>query len=106
MLRACDGIEIPTVPDGSKSIWAQYSILARNEDHRSKLQAKLKEGGVPTAIYYPTPLHLQTAFAFMGYRKGAFPVSEDYSQRVFSLPMHPYLTPAEQEKVAFLLKWA
>ena len=105
MLRACDGIEIPTVPDGSKSIWAQYSILARNEDHRSRLQAKLKEGGVPTAIYYPKPLHLQTAFAFMGYRKGAFPVSEDYSQRVFSLPMHPYLTPAEQEKVASLLKW-
>ena len=105
MLRACDGIEIPTVPDGSKSIWAQYSILARNEDHRSRLQAKLKEGGVPTAIYYPKPLHLQTAFAFMGYRKGAFPISEDYSQRVFSLPMHPYLTPAEQEKVASLLKW-
>lgn len=104
LLRACDGIEIPTVPDGSKSIWAQYSILARNEDHRSKLQAKLKEGGVPTAIYYPTPLHLQTAFAFMGYRKGAFPVSEDYSQRVFSLPMHPYLTLAEQEKVASILR--
>jgi UDP-2-acetamido-2-deoxy-ribo-hexuluronate aminotransferase len=104
MLRACDGIMIPTVPDGSKSIWAQYSVLARNEDHRSRLQAKLKEGGVPTAIYYPKPLHLQTAFAFMGYRKGAFPVSEDYSQRVFSLPMHPYLTAAEQEKVASLLK--
>ena len=104
MLRACEGIKIPTVPDGSKSIWAQYSVLARNEDHRSRLQAKLKEGGVPTAIYYPKPLHLQTAFAFMGYRKGAFPVSEDYSQRVFSLPMHPYLTAAEQEKVASLLK--
>jgi UDP-2-acetamido-2-deoxy-ribo-hexuluronate aminotransferase len=106
MLRACDGIEIPTVPEGTKSIWAQYSVLARNEDHRSRLQAKLKEGGVPTAIYYPKPLHLQTAFAFMGYRKGAFPVSEDYSQRVFSLPMHPYLTAAEQMKVASLLKLA
>jgi UDP-2-acetamido-2-deoxy-ribo-hexuluronate aminotransferase len=55
-------------------------------------------------VYYPTPLHLQTAFAFMGYRKGAFPVSEDYAHRVFSLPMHPYLTPAEQEKVASLLR--
>ena len=44
------------------SAWAQYSVLAKDETHRTELQDKLKEAGIPTAIYYPKPLHLQTAF--------------------------------------------
>jgi len=93
----------PYIPAGYKSAWAQYSILAKNEKHRSTLQAKLKDAGVPTAIYYPKPLHLQTAFAYLGYRQGNFPISEDCASRIFSLPMHPYLPGEDQQRIARLL---
>jgi dTDP-4-amino-4,6-dideoxygalactose transaminase len=86
-------------------VWAQYSILAKDENHRSELQARLKEAGVPTAIYYPKPLHLQTAFQALGYKPGDFPVSEDVASRIFSIPMHPYLSQEDQEGLPkFLLK--
>jgi len=51
----------------------------------------LKAVGVPTAIYYPKPLHLQTVFADLGYKMGDLPVSEDIASRIFAVPMHPYL---------------
>ena len=90
----------PSIPAGLKSAWAQYSILASDEGHRTELQAKLKDSAIPTAIYYPKPLHLQTAFKPLGYKEGDFPISEDCASRIFSLPMHPYLTISEQEKIA------
>jgi UDP-2-acetamido-2-deoxy-ribo-hexuluronate aminotransferase len=93
----------PYIPALYKSSWAQYSILAKDEKHRSKLQAKLKDAGVPTAIYYPKPLHLQTAFSYLGYRQGDFPVSEDCASRIFSLPMHPYLPGEDQKRIVHLL---
>ena len=65
---------------------------------------KLKEAGIPTAIYYPKPLHLQTAFSYLGYRQGEFPVSEYVSERIFSLPMHPYLDQDAQLEIARVLK--
>lgn len=95
---------VPEIPAGYKSAWAQYSVLADNEAHRSQLQDRLKQNGIPTAIYYPKPLHLQTAFAFLGYRKGEFPHSEASSRRIFSLPMHPYLTKDEQDRIVTLLE--
>ena len=64
----------------------------------------MEEAGIPTAIYYPKPLHLQTAFGSLGYRAGDFPFSEDYAQRIFSLPMHPYLTADEQDKIGSILE--
>jgi len=94
------GITRPFVPHGYKSAWAQYSVLAGGEQQRAELQNNLKEAGVPTAIYYPQPLHLQSAFSSLGYKKGDFPISEDCARRIFSLPMHPYLTEAEQQKIA------
>ncbi len=93
----------PLVPKGYKSAWAQYSILARNGNHRSLIQAKFEKNGIPTAIYYPKPLHLQTAFSHLGYREGDFPISEDCAYRILSLPMHPYLQPDEQDRIASLL---
>ncbi len=86
----------PYIPAGHKSIWAQFSLLARDERQRAALMKRLQDNGIPTAIYYPTPLHLQTAFSALGYKKGDFPVSEDCSERIFSLPMHPYLTEKDQ----------
>ncbi len=93
----------PSVPEGMKSVWAQYSILARDERHRAAAQTALKAAGIPTAIYYPKPLHLQTAFAMLGHKAGDFPASEDIARRIFSLPMHPYLSEEEQEKITEVL---
>ncbi len=92
-------IQTPFIPPEIKSAWAQYSILAKDEEHRSEIQAKLKKEGIPTAIYYPKPLHLQTAFAYLGYKEGDFPVSESASQSIVSLPMHPYLESEDQKKI-------
>jgi dTDP-4-amino-4,6-dideoxygalactose transaminase len=104
LLGGLKWVTTPQVPAGSTSVWAQYSLLAKDEEHRTRLQEGLKQAGVPTAVYYPKPLHLQTAFAHLGYREGDFPKSEDASRRVFSLPMHPYLKPEEQETIARVIR--
>jgi dTDP-4-amino-4,6-dideoxygalactose transaminase len=93
----------PVIPSGCQSVWAQYSLLAADEAQRTAFMDRLKTAGIPTAIYYPKPLHLQTAFAGLGYKPGDFPVSEDYAKRIFSLPMHPYLSIDDQEKIARVL---
>ena len=92
-------VEPPKIPEGIVAAWAQYSVLARDAAHRAELLKRLKEASIPWAIYYPKPLHLQTAFQDLGHEPGAFPVSESCAQRIFSLPMHPYLTTADQERV-------
>ena len=99
LLSKKTNLVLPQIPDGLLSAWAQYSILATDEEHRASLQGTLKEAGIPTAIYYPKPLHLQTAFSSLGYGEGSFPVCEDFASRIFSLPMHPYLTREQQEQI-------
>lgn len=94
----------PHIPEGYLSGWAQYSLLAKDENHRAALLKKLQDNSIPTAVYYPKPLHVQTAFAYLHYKTGDFPVSEDFARRIFSLPMHPYLTESEQIKIADVLK--
>jgi dTDP-4-amino-4,6-dideoxygalactose transaminase len=96
-------IKIPSVPPGATSAWAQYSLLATDESQRTEIQHNLKEAGIPTAIYYPQPLHLQSAFSSLSYQKGDFPISEDCARRIFSLPMHPYLTEEDQNKIAHVI---
>jgi UDP-2-acetamido-2-deoxy-ribo-hexuluronate aminotransferase len=93
----------PQIFNEMQSVWAQYSILARDEKHRSNLQEALKQQDIPTAVYYPKPLHLQTAFSFLGYEEGDFPVSEDCAKRIFSIPMHPYLEKTDQEQIAEII---
>lgn len=88
--------KVPHIPDGLMSAWAQYSLVT---DKRESYLSKLKELGIPTAIYYPRPLHLQTAFSHLGYRQGDFPVAEHMSDRIFSLPMHPYLVQGDQDRI-------
>lgn len=84
-------VQIPArVPD-STSAWAIYAILVNSEAERTALQASLRGSGVPTAIYYPRPLHLQPAYA--GAHDGtALRVSEDLSRRIMALPIHPDLS--------------
>jgi UDP-2-acetamido-2-deoxy-ribo-hexuluronate aminotransferase len=99
LLRGSSDIELPLIPGGYKSAWAQYSILLQDEELRKSCQQRLAEAGIPAAVYYPKPLHLQTAFTNLGYREGDFPVSESASKRILSLPMHPYLSEEDQEKI-------
>jgi len=103
LLSPCAMLHVPYVPEGYKSVWAQYSLLAENPESRAHIQESLKKAGIPTAVYYPKPLHLQTAFAGLGYKEGDFPISEDTSNRIFSLPMHPYLKENEIERICSII---
>lgn len=94
-----DKVIVPKIPKGYTSSWAQYSILTENEKHRQNIIEKLKYKGIPTAIYYPKPLHLQKVNEDLGYKTGDFPISEDTSKRILSLPMHPYLKDEEIEEI-------
>ena len=91
-----DTVITPQVPAHCKSAWAQYSILS---DHRDSLLESMKAAGIPSAIYYPKPLHLQKAFGYLGYQRGAFPICENVADRIFSLPMHPYLSQEDQNRI-------
>jgi UDP-2-acetamido-2-deoxy-ribo-hexuluronate aminotransferase len=91
-----DIVEVPYVDPESTSVWAQYSVQSAK---KAAIQEKLKLEGVPTAVYYPLPLHLQGAFAHLKYQRGDFPVSERTSQLIFSLPMHPYMGDAELKRI-------
>jgi len=93
-------VETPYVAPECVSVWAQYSVRS---DRRAALQEKLKNAGIPTAIYYPLPLHLQGAFAHLGHKPGDFPISEGIAGRIFSLPMHPYLQVAVQDHIVEVL---
>ena len=91
---ASNRIAIPRVIDGATSTWAQYTLQAED---RAKFQADLKAAGVPTAVYYPIPLSKQKAYAH--YPSAPTPVSEALSGKVVSLPMHPYIDAATQDRV-------
>ena len=91
------------IPNKFESVWAQYSILADNNEHRKLIMKELNKNEIPTAIYYPKPLHWQTAFKALGYKIGDFPISENISNRIFSLPMHPYLSNEAIGKITSIL---
>jgi len=86
---------VPTVLDGCVSTWAQYTVRAPGKD-RGAVLGRLKEKGVPTAIYYPKPLHRQTAYRHFPVAGNGLPVSDRVAQDVFSLPMHGYLGADDQ----------
>jgi dTDP-4-amino-4,6-dideoxygalactose transaminase len=90
-------VRVPRVPDGYQSSWACYSVL---HDQRDALVAHLREHGVPTAIYYPIPLHQQQAYRDLGYAPGSLPVAESCAKRIFSLPIHAYLSEQHLEAVS------
>lgn len=91
-------VQVPVrVPD-SESAWAIYAILLKDPAERAPLQARLKDRGVPSAIYYPLPLHKQPAYR--DHHDGtALPVSEDLAQRILALPIHPELTDDDVARV-------
>jgi UDP-2-acetamido-2-deoxy-ribo-hexuluronate aminotransferase len=86
----------PRVLPGNTHVYAQYTIRVAE---RERVANALKAQGIPTAVYYPKCLHEQPVFAGLGYRWGDFPEAERASREVLSLPMHPYLTEREQDRV-------
>ena len=98
-----DVVATPSLPEGFGSSWAQYTLRLKDKTQRDSLQAALKADGVPSMIYYPKPMHLQTAFASCHSEQSEeslCPVATSLCDRVLSLPMHPYLTEEQIRTVA------
>ena len=98
-----EGGSVPAIAPGNTHVYAQYTIRIPNRD---QVGEKLKAAGIPSAVYYPKCLHEQPVFAPCGYKWGDFPESEKASREVLSLPMHPFLTEADQDLVVETLKEA
>jgi dTDP-4-amino-4,6-dideoxygalactose transaminase len=97
--RLKDIVKAPIVPEGYFSSWAQYTITLKDAAQRNGLQQYLKQKGIPSMVYYPKPMHLQTAFADLPYREGECMAAERLCDCVLSLPMHPYISIDEIELV-------
>ena len=82
-------------PKDYQSAHALFSIILGSEKKRAELIDKLKKNNIPNVIYYKYPIHLMKGFHYLGYKNGDFPISENLSQTIVSLPMHPYLKKAE-----------
>ena len=82
-------------------MYAQYTIRVPNRD---SVASFLKSKGVPSAVYYPKCLHEQPVFESLGYRWGDFPESEKASREVLSLPMHPFLSEEDQDRVVLAIE--
>ncbi|WP_293766307.1 DegT/DnrJ/EryC1/StrS family aminotransferase [uncultured Aquitalea sp.] len=98
-----DVARVPVIAEGNSHVYAQYTIEV---DQREAVQKALQEAGVPTAVHYPIPLHLQPAFAHLGLGEGSFPHAEAAGRRVMSLPMHPFLDEATQDAIVAAVKQA
>jgi UDP-2-acetamido-2-deoxy-ribo-hexuluronate aminotransferase len=96
-----DTVQCPVEKQGAVHVYHQYTIRNKKRD---KIQAKLKENGVSSVVYYPTPLHLQEALRFLGYHRGDFPVTEKAAKEVLSLPMYPELEESTIKKIAKVIK--
>lgn len=94
----------PLIPEQCSSAWAQYCVLAKDSQERELFMRLMREKGIQTAIYYQKPLHLQAANTHLGYKKGDFPIAEAISNKIFSLPMYPYLKDEVIELIVNLMK--
>ena len=89
-------VKVPHIPEGNRSAWAQYAI---ETPQRDQLKAHLQSLGIPSVIYYVKPLHLQTAYKHFPRTPAGLPVSEGLSERILCLPMHAYLSEADQDRI-------
>lgn len=90
-------IQLPRIRPGADSTWHQYVVHV--PEHRNELMEYLKEKGIGTLIHYPIPPHLSEAYAYLGHKKGDFPIAEKYANEVLSLPMYNGMTLEEQNYV-------
>lgn len=98
-----DVVKVPVLPENIRSAWAQYAIETPHRDH---VRARLQEAGIPSVIYYEKPLHLQRAYAAYPRTQSGLQVSETLPERILCLPMHPYLTVEDQERIATIIREA
>jgi len=91
-------LTLPIIKSNRTSVWAQYTVKVNNRD---EVQKKLQDDGIPTAIYYPVSLHLQECFRYLNYKENDFPVAEEASNCVLSLPMNAYLT---DDNISYITK--
>ena len=96
-LAAVPGLQLPRVCPERTSVWHLFVV---QHQQREQLQEALRQAGIGTGLHYPLPLHLQPAYAHLGYGPGAFPVSEQAAQQCLSLPMYPTLTDPQLAAVA------
>lgn len=102
--RLSGKVVTPVIPEGFGSSWAQYTIQLESPEQRSRVQAAQKAAGIPSMVYYPRPMHKQTAFSFIPCQTGEpSPVTTRLSDTVLSLPMHPYLTLTDIDTVCSVL---
>jgi dTDP-4-amino-4,6-dideoxygalactose transaminase len=94
-----DVVKTPIVPEGFYSSWAQYTLQVVDREVRAGLQAALKALDIPTAIYYPIPMHRQTAFSYLNLDDNRCPISDQLADTVISLPIHPYLSETDQDRI-------
>ena len=107
--RLKDIVATPVIPEGFRSSWAQYTIKLQDSAQRDALQAALKAEGIPSMVYYPKPMHLQTAFSNLSFRAESrnldlCPVATSLCSRVLSLPLHPYLTEEQIDTVCSAIR--
>lgn len=95
-LEGAPGVITPRVAEGNTHVYAQYSIQV---DDRDALAASLDDKGIPTAVHYPVPIHLQPACASLGADEDSYPVATRVARHIISLPMHPFLTEEEIDEV-------
>jgi dTDP-4-amino-4,6-dideoxygalactose transaminase len=109
LLQGVTAISLPQTESGGDAVWNQYTVRILGQDQgerRDKVRAQLQAAGVISMIYYPLPLHLQQVYQDLGYQAGDFPVTEEISHQVLSLPMFPELSIEEQQRVVYALKEA
>lgn len=97
-------VKTPVIPEGFYSSWAQYTIQLKDKETRDRLQASLKEKGIPSMVYYPKPMHRQEAFAGQAYDDADFPNTIKLCDTVLSLPMHPYLSDEDIDEVVSVIR--
>jgi len=97
LINVHDGVVLPIEPDNMRHVYNQFVIRVQQRD---EMRAHLLKVGIPTEIYYPEPLHLQPAFAYLDYTPGDFPHAEVASRQVLALPIYPELSQAQQACVA------
>ena len=104
LLKDVACIKTPVIPTGFYSSWAQYTLRLDSKEQRDALQVRLKEQGIPSMVYYPTPMHLQTAFQHLASDNSHLTSATRLSETVLSLPMHPYMTDEDIQSVVHAIK--
>jgi dTDP-4-amino-4,6-dideoxygalactose transaminase len=92
------------IPENYHSAHALFSITLGSNKKREELVGKLKQNSIPNIIYYKYPIHLMKGFSYLRHKAGDFPVSENLSQTIVSLPMHPYLSEIEIDSIINTIK--